>query len=202
MKLLWSIGSYFALCALGCLLQAVPPILHAVPLAPTSQQAVSPHEAQHDGQHDFDFNLGTWHTHIKRLQHPLTSSTTWTEMEGTVVIRKVWDGRAQLEEIEAGGAAGHFEGLTLFLYNPEAHQWSQIFSNSKDGTVSQPAIGEFKNGRGEFYDQEPYNGRSILVRVVWSDITPDSHRFEQSFSDDGGKTWEPNFVATLTRAKS
>jgi hypothetical protein len=198
MKLLWSIGSYFALCALSCLLQTVPPILRAVPLAPAAQQAATPH----DGQHDFDFNLGTWHTHIKRLQHPLTGSTTWTEMEGTVVIRKVWDGRAQLEEIEADGAAGHFEGLTLFLYNPEAHQWSQIFSNSKDGTVSTPAIGEFKNGRGEFYDQEPYNGRTILVRVVWSDITPDSHRFEQSFSDDGGKTWEPNFVATLTRAKS
>ena len=199
MKLLWSIGSYFALCALGCLLQSVPPIMRAVPVAATREL---PHEAQHDGQHDFDFNIGTWHTHIKRLQHPLTGSTTWTEMEGTVVIREVWDGRAQLEEIEADGAAGHFEGLTLFLYNPEAHQWSQIFSNSKDGTVSPPAIGEFKNGRGEFYDQEPYNGRTILVRVVWSDITADSHRFEQSFSDDGGKTWEPNFVATLTRAKS
>jgi len=202
MKLLWSIGSYFALCALGCLLQTVPPIMHAVPLAPAAQQAASPHDGQRDGQHDFDFNLGTWHTHIRRLQHPLTGSTAWTEMEGTVVIRKVWDGRAQLEEVEADGAAGHFEGLTLFLYNPEAHQWSQIFSNSKDGTVSTPAIGEFKNGRGEFYDQEPYNGRTIQVRVVWSDITPDSHRFEQSFSDDGGKSWEPNFVATLTRAKS
>ena len=86
-------------------------------------------------------------------------------MQGTVVIRKVWDGRAQLEEIEADGASGHFEGLTLFLYNPEARQWSQTFSNSKEGTVSQPAIGEFRNGRGEFYDQEPYNGRTILVRV-------------------------------------
>jgi hypothetical protein len=195
MKLLWSIGSYFALCALSCLLQTLPPIMQAAAVA-------APAEQPHDGQHDFDFNLGTWHTHIKRLQHPLTGSTDWAEMNGTVVVRKVWDGRAELEEIEADGAAGHFEGLTLFLYNPEAHQWSQIFSSSKDGTVSQPAIGEFKNGRGEFYDQEPYNGRTILVRVVWSDITPDSHRFEQSFSDDGGKTWEPNFVATLTRAKS
>jgi hypothetical protein len=193
MKLLWSIGSYFALCALGCLLQTAPAIMQAA-------SAVTPSQSPHDGQHDFDFNLGTWHTHIKRLQHPLTGSASWTEMQGTVVVRKVWDGRAELEEIEADGADGHFEGLTLFLYNPEAHQWSQIFS-SKDGTVAQPAIGEFKNGRGEFYDQEPYHGRTILVRVVWSDITPDSHRFEQSFSDDGGKTWEPNFIATLTRAK-
>jgi hypothetical protein len=201
MKLLWSIGSYFALCVLGCLLQTLPTIMQATPVAAKSQQP-QPQETQHDGQHDFDFNLGAWHTHIKRLQNPLTGSTSWVEMQGTVVVRKVWDGRAQLEEIEADSPSGHFEGLTLFLYNPEAHQWSQTFSKSSDGTVSQPAIGEFKNGRGEFYDQETYDGRTILVRIVWSDITPDSHRFEQSFSDDGGKTWEPNFVATLTRAKS
>src|ERR1700723_1029996 len=126
MKLLWSIGSYFALCARGCLWKTAPAIMRAVPLAPAAQPAAIPPDSQHDGQHDFDFNLGTWHTHIKRLQHPLTGSTTWTEMQGTVVVRKVWDGRAELEEIEADGAAGPFEGLTLFLYNPDAHQWSQI----------------------------------------------------------------------------
>jgi hypothetical protein len=62
-----------------------------------------------------------------------------------------------------------------------------------------PTVGEFKNGRGEFFDQEPFNGRTILVRVVWSNVTSNSHQFEQSFSDDGGKTWESNFGATLTR---
>jgi hypothetical protein len=154
-----------------------------------------------DGQHDFDFNLGSWNTHIRRLARPLTGSTTWTELNGTVVIRQVWDGRAEFEEIKADGPSGHFEGLTLFLYNPQSHQWSMSFANSSDGAISQPSIGEFKNGRGEFYDQESYKGRTILVRIVWSDITADSHHFEQSFSDDGGKTWEPNFTATLTREK-
>jgi hypothetical protein len=154
--------------------------------------------ARPDGQHDFDFNLGTWKTNIRRLQHPLAGSTTWVEMTGTVVVRRVWNGKAELEEIEADGAMGHFEGLTLFLYNPQAHQWTLNFSNSSDGTLNQPAIGEFKDGRGEFFDQETFKGRTILVRIVWSDITPTSHHFEQSFSDDGGKTWEPNFVATLT----
>jgi len=152
-----------------------------------------------DGQHDFDFNIGTWNTHIKRLQHPLTGSNTWVELDGTVVVQKVWNGRAQLEEIEADGPTGHFEGLTLFLYNPQSHQWSQNFASSGGGTLSVPTVGDFKNGRGEFFDQEPFNGRTILVRVVWSNVTPNSHQFEQSFSDDGGKTWEPNFVATLTR---
>jgi len=164
-----------------------------------AQQAVT----RQDGQNDFDFNFGTWNSHISRLVHPLTGSTTWAESKGTVVVRKIWDGRAQLEEVEADGPSGHFEDLGLFLYNPESRQWSLSFANSKVGILGVPAtVGEFKNGRGEFYDQEAFNGKFILVRIIWSDITPNSHRFEQSFSDDGGKTWEPNIVATLTRAGS
>jgi hypothetical protein len=175
----------------GLLVGCTPMLGHA--------QQNSQTKAMRDGQHDFDFNIGTWRTHIKRLQHPLTGATTWVELNGTVKVRKVWDGHAQLEEIEADGPAGHFEGLTLFLYNPQSHQWSQNFANSTNGTLTLPTIGEFKNGRGELYDQESIDGRAILVRGVWSDIQPGSHRFEQSYSDDGGKTWEPNFVANLTR---
>lgn len=154
-----------------------------------------------DGSHDFDFNFGVWKTHIVVTRHVPASpgSTESFAMNGTVTVRKVWDGRAQLEEIEADGPHGHWESLTLFLYNPESRQWSINFVNSRDGTLEEPAIGEFRNGRGEFYDQQLINGRATFVRVVWSDITPDTHRFEQSFSYDGGRTWEQNFVATLTR---
>jgi hypothetical protein len=156
----------------------------------------------HDGEHDFDFEIGTWKTHLRRLLHPLTGSTTWVEYEGTTVVRKVWDGRANLLELVADGPAGHFEGLNLRLYNPESRQWSLNFANSRGGTIGVPTIGEFKNGRGEFYDQETLNGRAILVRFVISDITADSCHFEQAFSDDGGKTWEVNWIANDTRVKA
>jgi hypothetical protein len=198
MKALRSIGTYVLFCTFGFLLSSLPAFVPTAPAAACAQQSSAPR----DGQHDFDFNLGIWKTQIRRLVQPLTGSTTWVDLNGTVVVKKVWDGRAQLEEIEADGSTGHFEGLTLFLYNPEAHQWNMNFSTSNDGAFSTPSVGEFKNGRGEFYDQETFKGRTILVRIVWSDITPDSHHFEQSFSEDGGKTWEPNFVATLTREKS
>jgi hypothetical protein len=131
--------------------------------------------------------------------HPLSGSSTWVEYEGTTVVRKVWSGRANLVELVADGPAGHLEALSLRLYNPDAHQWSLNFANSATGTLSQPTIGEFKNGRGEFFDQETLNGRAILVRFVITDVTPTSCRFEQSFSDDGGKTWELNWVAVDTR---
>ena len=167
--------------------------------SPTSGAGAQPTLAERDGQHDFDFEIGTWKTHLSRLQHPLTGSITWIEYEGTSVVRKIWNGRANLVELEINGPTGHIEGLSLRLYNSEAHQWSLNFANSKVGTLSVPTIGEFKNGRGEFFDQETFNGRTILVRNVWSDITPNSCRFEQAFSDDGGKTWEVNWIATDTR---
>src|SRR5438034_11603384 len=39
-----------------------------------------------DGTHDFDFEIGKWHTHVHRLLHPLTGSDVWADYEGTSVI--------------------------------------------------------------------------------------------------------------------
>jgi hypothetical protein len=171
------------------------------PTAPPGPRVVAPST---DGQHDFDFNIGTWRTHIRRLIHPLTNSTTWTEYTGTHTVNKVWDGRANLGELEVDGPTGHLEVLSLRLYNPQSNQWSLNFATSGTGTLGVPSIGQFKDGRGEFYDQEVYNGRAILVRSVWSDITPTTCHLEQAFSEDGGKSWEVNWVAadTLVRGAS
>jgi hypothetical protein len=198
MNALKHIWTYLLVCSLVVILQ--PPPGHAQNLdaaKATSQQAVT----ERDGQHDFDFEIGTWKTHLSRLLHPLTGSTAWVEYEGISVVRKIWNGRANLVELTADGPAGHFQGLNLRLYNPQSHHWSLNFANSNGGGTRQPTVGEFKNGRGEFFDQETLNGRAILVRFVVSDITPNSCRFEQAFSDDGGGTWEVNWIATDTRVK-
>src|SRR6266576_2265929 len=102
-----------------------------------------------DGQHDFDFSFGTWKTHIKRLTHPLTGSNSWVEWNGTVSARKVWNGRANLEELEIDSGTNHIEGLSLRLYNPKARQWSFGWANSKEWVLNPPMVGEFRNGRGE-----------------------------------------------------
>ena len=111
----------------------------------------------------------------------------------------MWAGRANLVELSVDGPAGHIEALSLRLYDPQSRQWSLNFSGLGSGAMSTPAIGRFENGRGEFVNAETLNGRPILVRFVISDITPRSCRFEQSFSADGGKTWELNWVAVDTR---
>jgi hypothetical protein len=181
-------------------LKVFSPILLMLGLAATLQPLPGfAGPVERDGQHDFDFEIGTWKTHLSRRLHPLTGSDTWIEMNGTSVVRKVWNGRANLVELVADGPTGHFEGLSLRLYNPQSHQWSLNFAGSSGGTLTTPTIGQFKDGRGEFYSQETLDGRAILVRFVISEITAKSCRFEQAFSDDGGKTWEVNWIAVDTR---
>ena len=157
--------------------------------------------SQREGQSDFDFEFGDWKIQLKRRMKPLTGSTTWVEYSGTSVVRKVWNGRANLGELEVAGPAGRIEGLSLRTYNPESRQWHISWVNSAAGTTGPPMIGEFKNGRGEFFNQETYNGRAIFVRFIFSDITANSFRFEQAFSDDGGKTWEANWIASFARVR-
>jgi hypothetical protein len=169
-----------------------------VPLAMAAQET-SAAASPRDGSHDFDFDFGKWKTHSSRLMHPLTGSTQWRDMDGTTTVSKVWGGRANLAEYEADGPAGHIELLALRLYNPTTHQWSINFATPNVGTLGVPGVGELRNGRIEFYDQEPLDGRQILVRFsIWG-ITHDTAQSEQAFSDDGGKTWEVNWVNKYTR---
>jgi len=184
------------------LLSAVICVLFsAVTIAQTESVPAKPAATdKHDGQRDFDFELGSWKIHLKRLQHPLSGSNTWIEFDGTTVTRKLWNGRSQIEEFEVDSPTGHIEGLTLRLYNTQTHQWSLYWANSKDGSMGGPPnVGQFKNGRGEFYCQDSYNGKMVLVRYVWSDITANSAHFEQSYSEDGGRTWEANWITDQTR---
>jgi hypothetical protein len=166
--------------------------------ASTKNQATLP---ERDGQHDFDFEIGAWKTHVSRLLRPLSASKTWADYDGTTIVRKVWNGRANLVELQVDGPAGRLELASLRLYEPQAHRWSLNVASSAGGTLGVPTIGGFSNGRGEFYDREIYNGRTVLVRFVISDIRADSVHFEQAFSVDDGKTWETNWIATDTRVK-
>jgi hypothetical protein len=160
--------------------------------------AVAP-EPVRDGRHDFDFEIGEWTTHLKRLQRPLSGSTTWVEYEGTTNVRAVLNGRANLAELVVQGPAGRIEGAALRLYEPESRQWTLNFFSIADGKLTPPMFGEFKDGRGVFHGQDTFNGRSILVRFVVARVTADSYRFEQAFSADAGQTWELNWIATDTR---
>lgn len=152
-----------------------------------------------DQQHAFDFHFGTWRTHILRRRSTASGATEWVKMTGTVIDQPLWHGRANLEKIEASGAGSHFQGLTLFLYDPATGQWRQQFASSSDGILEAPVYGSFKNGRGVLYGWSGSEGKKILERDVWSEITPSSYHFEIASSADGGRTWVTSFIAQLTR---
>ncbi|TLY53376.1 MAG: hypothetical protein E6K53_01250 [Gammaproteobacteria bacterium] len=157
-------------------------------------------KADHDGSHEFDFDLGNRKTHSRRLLHPLTGSNDWVELEGTTKVAPVWGGKANLAEFNANGPNGPLELLALRVYNPTIKQWSINFATPKVGMLGDiPGVGEAHDGRIDFYDQEPINGKATLVRFsIWG-ITPDTAQSEQAFSADGGKTWEVNWVNKYTR---
>jgi hypothetical protein len=175
----------------------------------TSQQQLSQPSAVsaqaaplRDGSHDFDFLIGNWKAHVRRLPDRLVGSTTWIEYDGISNHKKILDSNANFEEFEVDNPEKHLhlKAQTLRLYNPDSHQWSIYLLDLDKGALNlPPVVGQFAGSRGEFYDQEQYKGRSILVRYVWLNISPKSSRMEQSFSADGGKTWETNWICELTR---
>ena len=178
--------------------------VNAQPDLKTDKGGVQSTAEERDGQHDFDFQFGSWKVHNRRLLHPLTGSNDWVEFDGTVVARPVWGGLANMDEFEADSPSGPIRGMTIRTYNPKSHEWSIYWANQKNGVISlPPVVGKFKDGRGEFYDQEEFNGRTIFVRYLWlvPSVDTKTTRWEQAFSTDGGKTWETNWIIEGMRIK-
>ncbi len=176
-------------------------LLTLLPLSGATRQNSTPaNPAARDGSHDFAPLLGTWRFHLKRRLNPLTGSNTWVEFDGTGVCRRIYDG-SQIDQVLLKGPDGTIEGLTLRTYNPTSHQWRLYWANKKVGVLDPPQIGEFKNGVGEFFAQDTQyttDHKAILVRFRWTNMNTTPH-FEQSFSDDGGTTWEVNWITDQTR---
>lgn len=152
-----------------------------------------------DGSHDFDFERGAWKLHIRRLLHPLTGSRSWVEYDGTKTDIPIWGGKANIAEVNADGPAGHLTFVALRLYDPAAHQWSLRFASTTSGTFGTPLFGEMRAGHFEFLGPDTLNGRNILVRFVMQSDGPASASSEQYFSDDGGRSWELNWINRYTR---
>jgi hypothetical protein len=177
--------------------------VHALPGLQNSQGSASASTAaQRDGSHDFDFVIGDWKAHVRRLPERLKGSNVWVEYDGISNHKKILDSNANFEEFDVSTPDKklRIKAQTLRLYNPESHQWSIYLLDVDKGTLElPPVVGQFYGKRGEFYNQQIWEGRAVLVRYVWLDISPKSSRMEQSFSGDGGKTWEVNWICELSR---
>jgi hypothetical protein len=189
----------------ACKLPILPLILLGAVLAGSLRAQTTDNPAdlpQRDGSHDFDFLIGDWKAHVRRLPDRLNNSNVWVEFDGISNHHKVLDSNANFEEFEVTSTDKklHIKEQTLRLYNRSSHHWSIYLVNLDNGTLEvPPVVGGFTGNRGEFFNQQQFKGRAILVRYVWLNISPKSARMEQSFSPDGGKTWEVNWICELSR---
>lgn len=154
-----------------------------------------------DGARDFDFLHGRWRVRNRRLRHRLVGSNDWEEFDATSVVRALWDGQGNIEEWDAITPEEHLRAVSLHLYDPGARQWRLHWTTSHDGRVGVPTIGSFERGLGQFYAQEDFQRRTILLRITWQDQGSDACRWEQSFSADGGRSWESNWTMDFTRER-
>jgi hypothetical protein len=166
------------------------------PAAPTEASDLS-------GLHDFDFFVGEWRTHSRRLKERLAGSTEWEEFEGTIVSRRLMEGFANVDDTVFNTPEGIYRGVAPRAYDPKTGQWAIWWIDGRNpfGNLDPPLKGRFVNGIGTFYGDDTLRGKPIKMRFTWSHITRTSARWEQAFSPDGGKTWETNWQQRLERVK-
>ncbi|MBX3064340.1 MAG: DUF1579 domain-containing protein [Anaerolineae bacterium] len=152
-----------------------------------------------DGRHDFDFLIGKWRGHQRRLRARLKGSTEWEEFESSSEMRPILGGLGNIDEVTMYRESGELRGATFRVFDASVRQWYIVWADNVNPFSPVPMIGSFKDGRGEFYAQEPFEGKAIFVRFIWTVNTHDSCRWEQAFSEDGGKTWETNWTMDFTR---
>ncbi|MFD7641363.1 hypothetical protein ACFV4P_11980 [Kitasatospora sp. NPDC059795] len=148
---------------------------------------------------DFDFLHGTWQVANRRLTAPLAepAADTWEEFPGLAVVRPLFGGAGNIDEIDFPTLGR--QGLTLRLYDHAAKEWTIHWSDSRTGRLDPPMAGRFTGDRGDFHGDDHYDGRPIRVHFVWRRLGPDTARWEQEFSADGGRSWELNWTMDLTR---
>ncbi|MFM9580941.1 hypothetical protein [Streptomyces caniscabiei] len=149
------------------------------------------------GPHDFDFFHGEWEAHHRRRTDFLAPDSAWEEFTSTSWCRPLFDGAANIEEIDLPHLGS--KGLTLRLFDTEARTWSLNGSSSRSGRLFPPVVGQFTGGRGAFHGDDVHDGKDVRVRFVWSDTTATSARWEQAFSLDDGASWLTNWVMEFSR---
>jgi hypothetical protein len=156
------------------------------------------------GLHDFDFLVGHWQVHHRKLKQRLANNHDWIEFEGTLFSQPLMGSYSNIDDLMLNVPSAPYRGVALRSFDPKTQQWSIWWLDSRTplGSLDPPMRGNFHNGVGTFYGDDTLNGKPVRARFIWSDITPTScHWGEQAYSPDGGKTWETNWVQEIIRAR-
>jgi hypothetical protein len=155
-----------------------------------------------DGRHAFDFLIGDWQVHNRRLRERLADCMEWEVFDGHSIVRPILNGLGNFDEITMNRESGIFHGVTLRLFDVATEQWRIYWADGSRGEVDLPMIGGFQEGCGTFYAQEFFQERAVFSRFIWIVHSIESCHWEQALSTDGGQTWETNWTMDFTRLAS
>ena len=181
---------------------AVPGLM-AAQSSPGSGEKTSTKENEVPGVHDFDFLVGHWQVHHRKLKERLAQNHEWVEFEGTLASQPLMGGYANVDDDVFEVPGGTYRGVAPRSFDAKSQQWSIWWIDSRTplAPLDPPVRGSFHNGVGTFYADDTFNGKPVRIRFIWSKITPTSCHWEQAFSPDAGKTWETNWVQDLKRVQ-
>ena len=140
---------------------------------------------------DFDFLIGDWDIANEKLLKRLAGSHEWEHFNAATSCRKILNGWGNLDEMTLPGS--NFVGMSIRVFNPKTEKWAINWVDTDRHRLLPPVIGSFENGVGLFYGDEEHEGRPALARFTWTTAN-DAPVWEQAFSDDGGESWETNWV--------
>jgi hypothetical protein len=151
-----------------------------------------------DGARDFDFLIGRWRIHNRRLRQRLKRCTEWDEFDAMHAARLLPGGLGNQDEYRTDFWPG-FVGMSFRFFNPATKRWAIYWADNQRGTLEPPVFGAFKGDIAVFEGHDTFEGRPILVRFTWSAVRSPKPRWEQAFSTDVGTTWETNWVMEFAR---
>jgi hypothetical protein len=149
---------------------------------------------------DFNFIIGDWRVHHRRLGERLSGCTAWIEFEGTSTTRKILGGFGNLEDNVLELPDGAYRAVAMRAFDPATGTWAIWWLDGRrPHHLDIPVVGRFEGGKGLFYADDTFDGRPIKVRFTWMLVDTDAARWEQAFSADGGNSWETNWTMDFVR---
>jgi hypothetical protein len=148
---------------------------------------------------DFDFLIGKWKIHNKKLKTRLNNCKEWAEFEASSECYKILRGFGNTDHFRTQFNGVPFEGMALRLFNPKTKLWSIYWADSNVVVLDVPVVGSFENKVGKFYAKDVFEGKEIVMQFNWDATNRDVPVWSQAFSADNGKTWEWNWYMTFYR---
>ena len=148
---------------------------------------------------DFDFLIGKWRVHNRKLKKRLSDCDEWAEFEALAECRKILNGLGNIDSFQADVDGKPYEGMALRLFNPQTRLWSIYWANGEAGVLDVPQVGSFERQIGRFYARDVFEGKNIIVQYRWDASDAGAPVWSQAFSADDGQTWEWNWYMTFRR---